>query len=209
MTRLSLSAPPAGWYPDPGGALEWRAWNGAAWSQLTIPYDAPPNSSDPVGALEFVGALHRLARYGVVAVFAGLGLVVSTLAHWPGSAQPTPAWFATTVSDAGVALLVIGSVYFALGARALEGAWHPAALIPGLNVLWVTGLVYARRGGHPAWTRTLTQGALVALYVAQSHRHPWLGVIPVLVALELWSSLSTLVDELIGPSTLATPRPVT
>jgi len=34
--------PPVGWYPDPGGAAQWRRWDGASWGEATMPYGPPP-----------------------------------------------------------------------------------------------------------------------------------------------------------------------
>ncbi len=37
----NVGAPPVGWYPDPGGAPQWRRWEGASWSDATMPYGLP------------------------------------------------------------------------------------------------------------------------------------------------------------------------
>ena len=199
---MSLSAPgfvPPGWYPDPGGGRQWRAWNGTTWSDLTRPYGAATTTSTPGDSLALVQALDRLVRYGVGAIFAGLGLVVSVLAHWPGTAQPVPTWFAITFSNAGVAMLFMGSVLFAFAARALDGRWSAGALVPGLNVVVVAGLVHHRLSGRSPWRRVATETLLLAFFVTQSHLHPWLGVIPMVVALEHLVSTRALLEQVCGP----------
>jgi hypothetical protein len=35
-------AAPDGWYPDPGGAAQWRRWDGISWGADTLPYGPPP-----------------------------------------------------------------------------------------------------------------------------------------------------------------------
>jgi len=76
---------PPGWYPDPGGARQWRVWTGTTWSELTRPYGAPVLEVPLSSSLGLVNSLHRLTRYGVVDLYAGIGLIVSMLAHWPGT----------------------------------------------------------------------------------------------------------------------------
>ena len=188
-------AAPPGWYADPGGARSWRVWNGRDWTAVTRPFG---DRAAPGASFATAMALHRLARVGVVAFFAGLGLLVSTLAHWPGTAAPAPRWFATTASDLAVALLVLASVLYALAARALGGRLLPA-VIPGLNVLYASTLVAARLGGPSvAARRVLAQAAALGLFVAASHAVPWLAVAPALVALEQASNLGELQAHLIG-----------
>jgi hypothetical protein len=34
-------APPAGWYPDPGGGAQWRRWLGTSWADATMPFSPP------------------------------------------------------------------------------------------------------------------------------------------------------------------------
>lgn len=31
-----------GWYPDPGGAPQWRRWDGTTWGDATMPFGPPP-----------------------------------------------------------------------------------------------------------------------------------------------------------------------
>ena len=188
-------AAPPGWYADPGGARSWRVWNGRDWTAVTRPFG---DRAAPGASFATAMALHRLARVGVVAFFAGLGLLASTLAHWPGTAAPAPAWFATTASDVAVALLVLASVLYALAARALGGALLPA-VIPGLNVLYASALVVTRLAGpRVAARRVLAHAVALGLFVAAGHAAPWLAVAPALVALEQASNLGELQELLIG-----------
>jgi hypothetical protein len=205
MNLPSTSAVPPGWYPDPSGARQWRVWTGTMWSELTRPYGEPVVTAPVVASLALISALHRLVRYGIVATFAGLGLVVSVLAHWPGTHQPTPLWFAETASDAGVALLVVGSVLYALALRELEGSWSLYAVLPGLNVLAAGALVTQRLAHRPQLLRLATQAALLGLFIAFARAQPWLCVAPVLVALDHYQWTSSLLDRLTAPATVPAP----
>lgn len=204
---MSLAAPstaPSGWYPDPGGERQWRAWTGTDWSELTRPYAAAVATPSIVASLTLIAALHRLVRYGIVAFFAGLGLVVNVLAHWPGTSHPTPFWFASTALDVGVALLVVGSLCFSLAARELEGHWSIEAIVPGVNVLVVSAQVTRRLAGRSPLWRVVTELLLLALYIGQSHSNAWLGLAPALVTLDQMRWTSTLIDRLAGPPLAAT-----
>ena len=205
MTSTPTSPVPPGWYPDPEGLRQWRVWNGETWTQLTRPFgDTSPSS---VGAsLDLIRALHRLVRYGNVAAFAGLGLVVSMLAHWPGTPQPLPAWFAATALDAGLSLLVIGSACFSFGVRELEGRWTVLALIPGLNVLNFSALVVRRLGGRSPLRRVAAETLLLILFITQARVQPWLGVAPMMVAWGHTRWDQALLSEITGtPTSRTTP----
>jgi len=128
--------------------------------------------------------LHRLVRYGVVAVFAGLGLVVSVLAHWPGTAHPMGESLAAILSYTGVALFAFGTVCYAFAVRALEGHWTLAALVPGVNVVMLSGLMTQRVGGRSPLVRVVSEIVLLGLFVVQSHAQVWLCIAPALVALD-------------------------
>jgi hypothetical protein len=198
---VSIAPPrtvPPGWYPDPSGARQWRVWTGTDWSELTRPYGEPLVTTPIVESLPLINALHRLLRYGIVTFFAGLGLAVNILAHWPGTAKPTPFWFASTGLDVGIGLLVIGSLCFSLAARQLEGHWTLESCIPGVNVLVVSFHVTQRLGGRsPIW-RVVTETVLIALFIGQSHTELWLGVAPALVTLDHMRWTSALLDRLSG-----------
>lgn len=206
MSLSSHGPVPPGWYPDPGGERRWRVWTGSTWSELTRPYGEPVIPVPLVGSLSLINSLHRLVRYGIVALFSGIGLVVSVLAHWPGTHQPTPLWFAETATDAGVSLLVIGSVLFALALRELDGRWTPFTFVPGANALLVGASITRRLGRRSPALRVVTEGALIAFYVANAHRQPWLGVALVLVSFDQIQWTSALVDQLCGSPTI-TPSP--
>jgi hypothetical protein len=209
---VSLTSPstvPPGWYPDPSGARQWRVWTGSTWSELTRPYGAaapaapavaPPSTSS---SLELIDAINRVVRYGIAALFVGLGLVVSVLAHWPGTAHPTPLWFAMAALDTGIGLLAIGSACYAVAARTLQGRWTLEALVPGVNVVIVSALVTQRLGGRSPLWRVASETILVAIYVTQSHADPWLGIAPALVALDHMRWTGALLDRLVA--TPATP----
>lgn len=197
MTSATSPAPP-GWYPDPGGERQWRVWTGTEWSDTTRPYDAPRSATATYGS-----APAYLHRYGVVSLFAGLGLLVSVLAHWPGTAHPSPAWFALAASDLAIGLLTLGSVLYALGARALLGRWTPMAFVPGVNVLFVSGLLGEVLEGRWPTRRVVAEAVILTLFVAGAHAQAWLAVAPVLVGLTHLGALGALDARSPSGSTLA------
>jgi hypothetical protein len=134
----------------------------------------------------------------VAGVVGGLGLLVSVLAHWPGTAHPTPYWFALAASSAAVAMLALGSVVCAFGVRELRGRWSIDALIPGVNFLLVSALV-AQRLGRSSLLRNSADVVLLVAFAASSHAHTWLGVAPAIVALSQTLWVSALIDQLKGP----------
>jgi hypothetical protein len=202
---VSLTSPgsiPRGWYPDPGGERQWRVWTGEQWSEMTRPYGEPASpAATLVENLPLLRALHRVARYGVVALFAGLGIVVSVLAHWPGTAHPTSSVVAATGLDAGLALLIIGTVSYAVGVRALVGRWTLVAIVPGVNVIALSGLVQERLIGRFMMRRMVSEALLLALFAAQGHAQPWLGIVPAYVALNHLISVQSLTARLAGTAT--------
>ncbi len=186
---------PPGWYPDPGGSRSWRVWNGHEWTAMTRPFGEPTSTIDAVGGAV---ALGRVTRVGVVAFFAGLGLLASTLAHWPGTAEPTPRWFALSASDLAVALLLLATVLYAVAARTLGGTLA-LAVIPAVNVLYVSALVNTQLHGPVlAQRRLLGEGVLLALVVFQLHAQPWLAVVPAFIAFVQVSNLGELQARRIG-----------
>src|SRR5665811_1383454 len=67
--------PPAGWYPDPGGERQWRAWTGREWADATAPFgDQAPS---PARHLEAIHAHETLLHYGIAVYYAGIGLVIN------------------------------------------------------------------------------------------------------------------------------------
>ena len=203
MSSSLPSAIPPGWYPDPAGARQWRVWTGERWSELTRPFGEPRDPSDLLGNLPLVQALHRVVRYGVAGFYAGLGLVVGILAHWPGTAHPAARWFANTTLFAGVALMLLGLVPFAFAAKELRGRWSLWSLVPGVNVMAVSGWVTERLGGQPV-RRAVTETVLLVLFISQFRSQPWLAIAPVLLAIGLGRSSEALVDQLVGRSSPST-----
>jgi hypothetical protein len=202
---MSISQPgtvPPGWYPDPAGGRQWRVWTGTAWSSLTRPYGARVNARarDTTSDLALARALQRVTTIGALGVLGGLGLLVSVLAHWPGTADPTPRWFAVSASGVALVLLVIGSATYALAVKALRGRWTLDAVVPGLNYL-VVGVLAARRLGRPSALRVTAEVVLLVIFATSAHVDAWLGVAPVIVTVgqSLW--LRVLIDQLGATST--------
>ncbi len=199
MTFPTATEIPPGWYPDPVGARRWRVWTGDDWSEMTRPYGEQSPASRFAGTFGLVQALRRVFGLGVVGVLGGLGLLVSALAHWPGTSSPTPRWFALVASDVGVALLLVGSVVCAFGVRELDGRWSLAALLPGVNLFVASALVTRRLGRLQAW-RIVAEVILLVTFAAASRFDVWLCLGPVIVAYVETSWLGALIDQLTGPS---------
>jgi hypothetical protein len=183
MTSEAPSAPP-GWYPDPQGGRQWRVWSGDRWSSLTRPYGPSASTSSPIDALDALRALHRVRRSGVAATFAGLGLLVSSLAHWPGSAHPLGTSSAIIGLDVALALLTWGTAANAMALRALRGRWTPVALVPGLNALALRATLARERDAASARSLALAQALAIALFAALAHAAPWLAITSVALALD-------------------------
>ncbi len=196
MSATESPTAPPGWYPDPDGQRQWRAWNGRAWTELTRPFGEPRRAAP---SLDTIGALGQLCTVGVVAFFAGLGLLVSALAHWPGTAHPAPRWYAVTATDLAIALVLFATILYARAAVSLGG--HRAlAVVPGVNVLYVGALVAARvYGRHAAPRRLIGDVLLLVIFAVRANAEPWLAVAPALVAFEHAVSLRTLIGRLVGP----------
>jgi hypothetical protein len=199
----TVAAIPAGWYPDPAGARQWRVWTGGDWSEMTRPYGEPVESTGFAASFHLVQALRRVFGIGVVGVLGGLGLLVSALAHWPGTSHPTPMWFALVASNVAVALLLVGSVVCAFGVRELEGHWSPVAFLPGANLFVASAMVTQRLGRSKVW-RIISEVVLLVLFAVASRDDLWLCFGPVLVAYVETSWFGALIDQLTGPSPAAT-----
>ncbi len=201
MSTSATSPIPPGWYPDPAGAREWRVWTGTAWSEVTRPYGDRVEATRPATTFPLLLALRRVQNVGIVGVLGGLGLLVSVLAHWPGTQHPTPEWFAIVASNVAVALLVVGTAACAFGVKELEGRWSLAAFAPGVNLFIASALVNRRLGIRPAW-RIIAELALLVVFVASSRDDLWLCVGPVIVAYLESTWFSALIDRLGGRASL-------
>jgi hypothetical protein len=200
---MSIAPPnqvPPGWYPDPSGERQWRVWTGTSWSEATRPYGEHTTPAPVASTLSLITSLQWLLRYGIAAIFGGIGIVTSTLAHWPGTHAPMPLWLAETSIDTGLALLAAASAFFALALRELDGKWSIRACVPGLNVVVASERIIQRVAGKSAKRRIGSQLLLVALYITQSHAQPWLGVAMVIAAADQMQWVQALIDQLIGPA---------
>jgi uncharacterized protein DUF2510 len=195
VSTAVTSAPPPGWYPDPSGARQWRVWTGTAWSDVTRPYGERADSPRSGNLFSLVSALRRVQNVGIVGILGGLGLLVSVLAHWPGTAHPAPEWFALVATAAAAALLVLGSTVCALGVRELEGHWSLAAFLPGMNLFVASALVNRRLGMRPTW-RIISEIVLLVVFASSSRDDLWLCIGPVIVAYLELTWFSALIDRL-------------
>jgi hypothetical protein len=132
---------------------------------------------------------------GIVGVLGGLGLLVSVLAHWPGTAHPAPEWFALVASNAAVALLAVGTTVCAFGVKELEGRWSLAAFLPGMNLFVASALVNRRLGMRPTW-RIISEIVLLVVFTVSSRDDLWLCIGPVIVAYLELTWFSALIDRL-------------
>ncbi len=203
VSSLASSPVPPGWYPDPGGDRQWRVWTGAQWSSVTRPYGELATPRSLVADLPLIQALRRLLRFGIAGTYAGLGVLVSVLAHWPGTANPVPEWFGVAASSVAVALLLLGAVSFAFAGRELEGRWEPWAFVPGINVLMVNALVSKRLNGQPL-RRVWADGLLIVFFVVWFRTEPWLCVAPMIVAVGQSRWITALLDHLVNSTSPST-----
>lgn len=158
---------PAGWYPDPTGAAQWRHWDGGSWGEATTPYGPPPPDAAWVlreqltwGYLRAVAPLALVAPAASAIVFAAQTSSYGPVRRWIqrfSSAwlhgQPVPAMPAVKGSPI---------------ASATEFAVFLAVLV-GL-------LAWAR------FARAAVQVAVLARY-PQRHHPTWVGfvlVVPLL-----------------------------
>jgi hypothetical protein len=170
---------------------------------MTRPYGeatAPSIASD----LPLIQALHRLVRYGVAGDFAGISILVSVLAHWPGTAHPVSQWFALAACNVSVALLLIGTAGFAFAARELEGHWTAWAFIPGVNLFGVNAVVTKRLGGQPL-RRVGAEVVLMVLFAVQFHAEAWLCVAPVIVAVGQSQWIATFIEQIVNSPSPSSP----
>jgi hypothetical protein len=202
-TPATIPVPP-GWYPDPAGIRQWRVWTGTVWSDVTRPYGEKVDASRPAFPLLF--ALRRVQNLGVVGILGGLGLLVSVLAHWPGTAHPAPEWFAVVASGVAAALLVLGTTVCAFGVKELEGRWSIAAFLPGMNLFVASALVNRRLGMRPTW-RIMSEIVLLVAFAFSSRGHLWLCVGPVIVAYIELTWFGALIDRLGARPTVEGRRP--
>lgn len=206
---MSSPAPhevPPGWYPDPSGARQWRVWTGTAWSEVTRPYGEAPTTR-LASSWQLVVALRRVLTVGIAGVLGGLGLLVSALAHWPGTAHPAPEWFAVLATGVAAALLLVGSVVCAFCVKELEGHWTIEAFVPGVNLFVASALATHRLGGRRLW-RIVFELVLLVVFVVSSRDDLWLSIGPVIVAYVESTWFSAFIDQLSGSSTLSGGRAV-
>lgn len=177
----AAGTPPGGWYPDPGGAAQWRRWDGTSWGTATLPYGPPPPDATSLlierSAWVF---LRAVAPWGLIAPAllaiawaadsATLGPLrrfvrawwEADLHHRPLPQVPTTGSSSTTVS---VTLFVVWLVTI-VGI----GAWLRFALASSRVA---TAARYPRRQ-YPLWTCLSFFIPLVGPAVAASASREWL-----------------------------------
>ena len=198
---------PPGWYPDPAGGRQWRIWNGSDWTAQTRPYGtpvapAPTTTFDPAN-LDALWALRRLAQFGVPAYYAGLALVVSALAFWPGRSPSTTPRVADVMVGVGVGLLLLGSIAVATALRALRGRWRWDAVLPVVNTFVLSFVMSRRLGLSNATSRVVLDGFVTFVFLTLVPGESWfdatlLGLAMGMVAFNQLARAYALADRLGG-----------
>jgi hypothetical protein len=203
MNTVTNQIPP-GWYPDPSGERQWRVWNGSQWSDLTRPYGEhimpPATSSLTTTDLVALSALRRLTQFGVVAYYTGFAMLVSVIAHWPGSAHPEPARFASAALGVAVGLTVIGTLSFAVVVHALQGHWSFGGVVPLVNTFVASHLMSLRIGITNGPFRLGADVLITVGFIVLSPAQPWVGIALAGVAFSQLARGYLLCDRISDPS---------
>ena len=142
MSDEQSSAPPSGWYPDPSGAREWRVWNGREWSEAKRPFGDEPIAT--AALLEVITAQNALCRYGVVAYYGGLGLLIDAYHHRPAVDAATSWTTFTVLITLALGAALIGHLAFTRATATLMDHATGAAGMPIINVVQWSRLAFAR-----------------------------------------------------------------
>ncbi len=142
---------PAGWYPDPSGASQWRRWDGTSWAAETMPYGPPP--PDPAWVLR------EQLTWNSLRVFAPLALVAPSatavvLAAQTADLGPFRSWIQRAWNVHGGTVPPVPTVR----STPLEGATQFAVLFAVL-----IGLL--------AWSRFCVASVRVAALARYPQRH--------------------------------------
>lgn len=127
MTTL----PPAGWYPDPAGEPQWRAWNGRTWASVTRPFHSAPFT--PLENLARARERRRVKYFGVLTQFAGVVLGANVLA--PDPRATTHSFVLATALTVAVALTLVGTVQVAVFLRRQTPLGSLARYLPVVNLM--------------------------------------------------------------------------
>jgi hypothetical protein len=209
-TRVSNVAGqvPAGWYPDPSGERQWRVWNGSEWSNVTRPYaervDTPGTATFGVEELAVINTLRRLTQFGILAYYAGFGLLASLIVHWPGHAHPVSPRFASATLGAAMGLTLIGAITFAASVRALRGRWTLDAVLPVVNTFASSYWMSRRLGINNPAPRLFIDAVITTGFVALVAAQPWVGIALASVAFSQLARAYVLIDRLSGTASAAT-----
>lgn len=198
MSEATTLTPP-GWYPDPSGEPQWRVWTGTQWSEMTRPYGTNLATPLPVLNLDAISALGRVLKFGILGLMAGLTVLVGTLAHGRGSAHPAPQGFVISATTAAIALLAIGTISYAAAARAIVGYWTFWAIVPGVNVFYLTSLTTKVLGGRSG-PRLLSTAIFVGIFIAQFRVEAWLVLGPLFMTLDQYRWTLAAREHFSGPT---------
>ncbi len=170
------TAPPPGWYPDPSGEPQWRAWNGRAWTTLTQPYEV----SSPIGPGEIVtlGVLRRLRWSGLPALYVGLALLIGAYDYRPSSIPGVNALSGTlwTVEvSLGIGLILGATAVNAVALRLLEGRSRWSQWVPFFAGWRLTRTLSFRLGAEQSLGRWQIAVSLISVFIALATLNPWIS----------------------------------
>jgi hypothetical protein len=192
VAAATAEAVPAGWYPDPAGAPQWRHWSGTQWNDDVHPFGPPvPPLTE---RLEAIRAHAQLVRYGVVCVFGGLGLLADVDHHQDALTARGQTSMANLLVLIALALFFFGHLAFARAAASLAPRFRLLAAVPVVN-LFVWAWYAGARTSYPlptlrrtALSRAVavdtvryTQGAIIivlATYLFAPAEPLWVHAVP-------------------------------
>ncbi len=178
MSSQSTEHPgvPPGWYPDPSGGLQWRAWNGREWTGLTRAYgDVHELHAEDVVIL---GVLRRLRWSALPALYVGLGLLVGAMNERPSHvagvvALSTTSW--TIMISLSLGLILGATVAIAVALRLLEDRVRMSQFLPLISAWRLTRVLAALLRAETTLVRWQVSVSVISFVIALATLNPWMS----------------------------------